>query len=190
MASPDAVDHVIWAVDDLDDAARRLEAEHGIRSVAGGRHPEIGSENRLVPLGDSYLELLAGFPDLALGLAGWMVRTEDLAGHATRLGIDVLPMTRTRPDGVVLRWRLAGLAPALAGSLPVFIEWDLAERGDHPGQPAGDHRLAAIEVGGDPAELARWLGGPPPREVTVVDGPPGISAVVLEGPTGPFRLTP
>jgi hypothetical protein len=53
------IDHVIVAVADLDVAAAALEREHGLASVAGGRHPGHGTGNRIVPLGDSYLELMA-----------------------------------------------------------------------------------------------------------------------------------
>ena len=51
-------DHVILAVDDLDAAAGALEEREGLASVAGGRHPGWGTSNRIVPLGESYLELV------------------------------------------------------------------------------------------------------------------------------------
>src|SRR5436305_4655739 len=54
-----AFDHVQLAVEDLDSAAGRLEREHGLSAVAGGRHPGRGTANMVVPLGDSYLELIA-----------------------------------------------------------------------------------------------------------------------------------
>ena len=53
------LDHVLIAVTDLDAAGREFEAHHGLSSVAGGRHPGWGTANRIVPLGDTYLELVA-----------------------------------------------------------------------------------------------------------------------------------
>ena len=53
------IDHVIYATQDLDAAAARLEAEHGLVADGGGRHAGIGTENRIVPLGGGYLELIA-----------------------------------------------------------------------------------------------------------------------------------
>ena len=53
------LDHVLIAVADLAAAAREIEARHGLASIDGGRHPAWGTANRIVPLGDSYLELVA-----------------------------------------------------------------------------------------------------------------------------------
>ena len=47
------LDHVIVAVSDLATAARELAALHRLDSVVGGRHPGWGTENRIVPLGES-----------------------------------------------------------------------------------------------------------------------------------------
>src|SRR5262245_53549604 len=53
-----AIDHVILLAADLDHAAARLLKTHGLASLPGGRHPGHGTGNRIVPLGDSYLELM------------------------------------------------------------------------------------------------------------------------------------
>ena len=53
------MDHVIYAVDDLDEAAAGLFDREGLGSVPGGRHEGWGTANRIVPLGDTYLELIA-----------------------------------------------------------------------------------------------------------------------------------
>ena len=55
------IDHVIYATQDLDAAAARLESEHGLVADGGGRHAGIGTENRIVPLGGGYLELIAAW---------------------------------------------------------------------------------------------------------------------------------
>src|SRR5215207_3455773 len=53
------IDHVIYGTTDLDAATARIEREVGLEVVAGGRHEGQGTHNRIVPLGNAYLELLA-----------------------------------------------------------------------------------------------------------------------------------
>src|SRR5687767_3425705 len=125
------VDHVIYAVEDLDEAAARLRARFGLGSVAGGRHAAWGTENRIVPLGRGYLELItvveqdvasgSAFGRAVLsalerdrGLAGWAVEVDDLEEDARRLGLHITSGERARPDGQTLRWRLAGVEEALS----------------------------------------------------------------------------
>jgi hypothetical protein len=169
------IDHVLYAVADLDAGATRLEEELGLESVPGGTHPAWGTANRVVQLGPDYVELIGvADPEVAAtsdfgrvvldagdGLMGWAVATDDLDGIAARLGLGIERGARKRPDGVRLAWRLAGMAQALAsgGFLPFFIQWD------GPGElhPGGDHSappgVAYVEVAGDEARLREWLGG-------------------------------
>src|SRR3954470_18657507 len=106
------IDHVIYATADLDAAAARIEAELGLRALGGGRHEGLGTHNRIVPLGDGYLELLAvvdpaeaaaselgravtaRIAAVGDGLLGWAVAVEDVAPHAERLGIGVSTIAR------------------------------------------------------------------------------------------------
>jgi hypothetical protein len=79
------LDHVLLAVTDLAAAGRELQARYGLASVEGGRHPDWGTANRIVPLGDSYLELIAVVDQAATAdcLAGRCVpvgSTRSLAG--------------------------------------------------------------------------------------------------------------
>jgi glyoxalase-like protein len=81
----------------------------------------------------------------------------------TRLDVPAIPSSRVRPDGVELRWRLAGLPEAMAEPwLPFFISWE--DMGAHPSTMPVSHRvepqeIAWIEVGGDYGRLTGWLGG-------------------------------
>lgn len=169
------VDHVVYGVRDLEAAAERLARELGLPSAPGGEHPGFGTANRLVGLGDCYVELLAGVPVTALlgdgpdRLLGWMVRTDDIEADAARLGLDVVPMARTRPDGVDLSWRLAGWG--MGGPLPVFIQWDT------PWDPGGDARLEWLEVSVNPSQLREWVGDPGELPVRYTAGDPGLHAV-------------
>jgi hypothetical protein len=169
------IDHVLYAVSDLEAAGTRFEEDLGLESIPGGRHPNWGTANRIVQLGPDYVELV-GVVDLETaassdfgrlvrdageGLVGWAVATDDLDAVAARLGLHIERGSRKRPDGVRLAWRLAGVAEALqsAGALPFFIQWE------GPGElhPGGDHSAPAgirwVEVAADEAELSEWLGG-------------------------------
>ena len=118
------LDHVLIAVADLDAAAQEVEARFGLASVEGGRHRGLGTANRIVPLGETYLELVAvvddteaagsGFGSWVAGgdlprLLGWCVRTDDLDEVAGRLSLEIADGSRARPDGTILTWRMAGL---------------------------------------------------------------------------------
>lgn len=181
------IDHVIVAAPDLDAAAARLESEHGLAVSGGGRHTGIGTENRIVPLGPGYLELIAvADPDEAAcsplgsalaariaqraGLMGWVVAVPDAAAEAQRVGAELSVIER---DG--LRATLAGVAVAMAEPhLPFFITRDpgIAD----PGADGSAGGITWVEVAGDGARLEAWLGrsGLPVR---VVDGSPGVRAV-------------
>lgn len=202
------LDHVVYGVADLDQAGRHLLATAGLASVAGGRHPGWGTGNRIAPLGDSYLEMLAvvdpteaaldpvggGFARL---LAGgdrpllWVLATDDLEGVASRLGLAVRAKSRQLPGGGRIAWRSAGIEAALANpALPFFITREGAAS-EHPGRipcahPAQARDIAWVGVGADPAELAEWLGG---QEVPVrIGGAPGVNAVGITTPTGEITL--
>jgi hypothetical protein len=195
-----AIDHVVIAVADLEAAAATLERDHGLASVAGGRHPGHGTGNRIVPLGDSYLELMAIVDDgeaAASPLGAWLrrrvaasgdgpvalcLRTDDIAVASQRTGHRALAMSRRRPDGVELSWHLVALEAALTDGLPFFIEWHMADR-EHPGRAHVGHRIAAtgiawVELGADADRLDAWLGGAVP-EIRVVDGDPGVHRVAV-----------
>lgn len=203
------IDHVVYAVHDLDAADTLFSQELGLGSVAGGRHPGWGTANRIVPLGADYVELVAVVDQaeaeaselgravvktLATGkrLVGWCVATDDLTTVARRLGVDVARGSRERPDGVTLSWRLAGLAQALANAaLPFFVEWDgTAEL--HPGRATAVHRvtplgIAWIEVAAEAEAPRAWLGesGLPLR---MTDGHAPLSAVAIDAADGQIVL--
>lgn len=53
------IDHVIIGVRDLEAAARRFEEQPGLRASGGGIHPSGGTANRIIVIGETYLELIA-----------------------------------------------------------------------------------------------------------------------------------
>jgi hypothetical protein len=125
-------------------------------------------------------------------LMGWVVATEDLDATARRLSLEVSRGSRTRPDGSVLRWRLAGVARAMAaGALPFFVQWDVPAH-LHPGAAVAAHAvrpegIAWIAVGCDPEELRTWLGGAD-LPVRVTEGHTGLSAVAIATAGGELLL--
>lgn len=203
------IDHVLLGTADLEGTARELSSRHGLISYEGGRHTGLGTGNRIVPLGDCYLEIIGVVDEaeaetnafgrwlatqVAAGprLVGWCLATDDIDGFAARIDVDAVAMRRVLPDGGILSWRLAGLEVAMAEPpLPFFISWEVdAEL--HPGRAGIAHgqgpvRLTGIEVGGDESRLEEWIAGEP-LPVTVVDDTPAVRAALLAGPDGPIRL--
>jgi hypothetical protein len=173
------IDHVVIAVNDPDRAAARLTGLVGLEASPGGRHAGLGTFNRLVWLGDSYLELI-GVDDRGLadrwsigaaardrldagseGVVTFAVASDDLRRDVARLRAagggagsgDVTEMQRTRPDGEVVRGWLA--LPAFLGrALPPFLtQHDLTAAEWRPADRAA--RAAQVHPFGGRALLAR-----------------------------------
>ena len=203
------LDHVLIAVSDLAAAASEIEERHGLASIEGGGHPGWGTANRIVPLGESYLELVAvvdeseaaqspfgrwvarvHHPKLAQPV-GWAVRTHQLDDVARRLGLTVGAGSRAGRDGRLVRWRLAGVEQAAAEpSLPFFIEW--ADGTSLPGRARATHRAGAVRIAklrldGDADRLTAWLGGHR-LPITVRPGAPAVAGILLTGAGGEIFL--
>jgi Glyoxalase-like domain len=195
------LDHVLIAVTDLAAAAERFELMYELTSIEGGRHTGWGTANRIVPLGETYLELVAvvdereaaetvfgqwvaGSATKAGLLLGWAVRTDDLDTASRRLGLTPRSGSRVGRDGKPVRWRSAGMEQAAAEpSLPFFIEW--SPGGTLPGRvkrhPGMSIKHLAIQ--GDPQRLLSWLGDHS-LPISVESGDPAIIGLILDGPRG------
>jgi hypothetical protein len=197
------LDHVLIAVADLADAAQRLEARSGLTSLEGGRHKGLGTANRIVPLDDTYLELVAVVDEaeaaesvfgswVASGeiprLLGWCARTGDLDAVAARLGLTIADGSRVRGDGTILRWRMAGLEQSAdEPSLPFFIEW--APETPYPGNAPVQQRarIEELRLDGDPDRIRHWLGDAS-LPVSISHGDPAVRGVALGTDAGPIVL--
>jgi Glyoxalase-like domain len=164
-------DHVQVAVDSLDMAAEQFASRYGLLALDGGRHPGRGTANMIVPLGQSYVELIAVVDDSeAVSIptsirvrravesgrtfAAWAVRTDGLEQTRTEAAAQGLrlPSTETvngrrrRPDGQELVWRSAELVPdGEFSSMPFLIEWQLQPE-HFPGAAAARHPSGARGV--------------------------------------------
>lgn len=168
------IDHLVIAVADPDAAAALLEAELGLAATGGGRH-ETGTGNRLVFLGDAYVELIgvwdralaltspigaavvraldAGAPGLVTyAIATDGARREVMALRAAGSAIsDVIAGSRTRPDGEVVAWQCA-FPPRLGPAEPPFlIEHELS--GAEWGEEARRARASFVHPFGGTARL-------------------------------------
>ena len=189
-----AIDHLIVVVHDLETTASQYDQDKGLASVAGGLHPGHGTVNRIVPLGGSYIELMAVVDRdqaAASPLGSWVLRrlveqgegpaalclrTDDLDAAARRTMRTPLRMSRQRPDGVELNWELVALDAAITEGRPFFIRWHVDDS-EHPGRAPVTHRCRAVgidwvELGGDPHRIDAWLG---PHELPIrhLGGEPG-----------------
>lgn len=202
-------DHVIVAVTDLATAAARFERDYGLSSAEGGRHRGLGTGNRIVPLGRSYVELMAVVDEeeaRSSPLAAWVratcahgdrlgalcLRTDDAGAVAARLGTPALEMGRVKPDGTELRWKLAGLEQTLADSrLPFFIEW-FAGPADQPGATPVEHASGArgiewVEIACDERTLRERVGDAP-LDIRAVPGEGGVRRAGIAARDGTLVL--
>jgi hypothetical protein len=145
-------DHLVVAARTLDEGAAWVESILGVALVAGGKHPTMGTHNRLLKIGPRiFLEVIAVDPEapapgrarwldldapamrehLALGpdLIHWVERTDDLEAELRGVDepIEILSLARGP-----YRWKIGvrgdGGLPG-AGTQPTLIEW---QGGLHP----------------------------------------------------------
>jgi hypothetical protein len=198
-------DHVVYGVADLDAAMDELAGRLGVRPAPGGRHVGRGTHNALLGLGDgAYLEVIAADPEQAPSpgpmafsldrlrlprLVGWACRTADLderVAAARESGYDpgdVRPMSRRRPDGLLLEWRLTRHEPEPDRLVvPFLIDWSSSP---HPSEaaPAGVLLVELRAEHPDPSRIRAALSalgaplqvdeGPEPALIATLDTPRG-----------------
>ncbi len=141
------IDHLVYAVPDLDAGIDQFELATSVRPAIGGAHPGMGTHNALVSLGESYIEIIAPDPnqpdpsgprpfgvslDMKPQLVTYAVRPgtgetiESLAASAAYSGSEpgeIMNMSRTPPSGETLSWRLTSPLLDHDGVIPFLIEW-------------------------------------------------------------------
>lgn len=188
------LDHLAVSAARLEDGVAWVERLFGVAMAGGGQHAAMGTHNRLLGLGDLYLEVIAVDPgapppgrarwfdlDRFTGpprLTTWVVATDDLtAALAAGPSGWGAPMALARGD---YRWQMAvpddGRLP-LDAVCPALIRWDGAL---HPAPALPDHglRLVSLTVRHpQAAQLAAALRLADPR-VVFAPGPPGLTAEI------------
>jgi hypothetical protein len=134
------LDHLAISCTALPAGVAAIEAALGVALSPGGQHAHMGTHNRLLNLGDLYLEVIAVDPSAAAPawprwfdldnfsgpprLTNWVAACDDLSGEvaASPAGVG-LPVALSRGD---FRWQMAvpanGRLP-YGGAFPALIQW-------------------------------------------------------------------
>ena len=183
------LDHLAVSAMTLEEGVAHVEAALGVALAPGGQHPLMATHNRLLGLGDVYLEVIAADPsaprptwprwfdlDRFSGvprLTNWIAACDDLEAELAQGPDGVgLPVALARGD---LRWQMA--VPATGrlpfdDAFPALIRWDGTL---HPAGllPDAGVRLLQLEIAHPQAADLRaaldgWLADP---RVVIVAGP-------------------
>ncbi|MBT5155805.1 MAG: VOC family protein [Gammaproteobacteria bacterium] len=200
------LDHIMFAVSDLDAGIEQLKTLTGVSAEFGGSHAGAGTRNALLSFGnEQYLEIIA--PDPMQDIAGtmgaelsslqdayirtWAVATEDYTPVISVLerfgyGHHIIEMSRTRPDGIQLAWQILFVTHQPHGlAMPFFINWLDSK---HPAQvaPSGCE-LEWFSVQCPGADAFQRFCGAIDINVSVVKGALELSAQ-LQSPLGAVAL--
>jgi len=202
------LDHIILGINDLKKGIDQFEALTGVRPAKGGTHPELGTHNALVGLGEgAYLEILAPRPDSEA--VAWLaklraieeiepfmivVRSDDLA-HTIRALDDAaigynLPTggSRQAPDGSLLKWRLLTFSHSELSRQVFLIEW--SRDSVHPSRTSRTGcRLASFRIRQPASSLLSRLLNILDLDSLVVDGRESSVEFVIEGRSGAVRFS-
>ena len=155
-----AIDHIVVTSPDLASGVEFVRRQLGVSPQPGGGHPQMGTHNCLLKLGESvYLEVISPNPGApspgrprwfeldqvkSPRLATWVARTTDLhaavAASSESLG-NIEPMSRDE-----LNWLITipadGSLP-FGGTAPALIEWKTQS---HPATKLQDAGCALVRL--------------------------------------------
>lgn len=210
------IDHVIWAVPDLDRGVEIFREMSGVDPVVGGVHPGRGTRNSLVSAGENmYLEIIApdpeqmpfdpegnpvqafasvisSMPDPEVDMFAFSATDlEAIAARGRELGLDVVgptPGERRTPDGVLIRWsHVDFIGHGFGQFVPFALNW---LDSPHPSttSPAGAVILGITVEHPRASELRRiYEGLGVPAEVVQADEPRIV--VRMRSERGEFEVT-
>ncbi|HVT40435.1 MAG TPA: VOC family protein [Gemmatimonadaceae bacterium] len=203
------VDHLVFAVPDLDRGMGEMETLLGVRATPGGVHPGRGTRNALIRLGPgTYLEIVAPDPDQPeppeprwfgvdtgreARLATWAAKSTDLErlhgeAAAADVGIgETRAGSRRRTDGVMLSWRFTDPGTVAAdGIVPFFIDWG---RSPHPAQTLSQGAaLAALRAEHPDAPRVTGMLRSIGLDLSVTKGAHATLVAVIDGRRGRVEL--
>ncbi len=195
-------DHLAVTAVTLEEGVAVVEAALGVALSGGGQHPHMGTHNRLLGLGDLYLEVIAADPaaprpawprwfdmDRFAGpprLTNWVAACEDIEAELALSPAGTgEPVALQRGD---YRWQMAipadGRLP-FDGCFPALIEW---EGPLHPARtlPDAGVRLTRFEIAHPDAQaladaLATRIADP---RIVIVQGPQKAMRATFSTPHG------
>ena len=195
------LDHLAISAETLAAGVEAVEAALGVRLATGGQHPHMATHNRLLNLGDLYLEVIAVDPAAPApawprwfdldhfsgppALTNWVARsdnlTADLAHSPPGTG---LPIALTRG---VYAWQMAvppdGKLP-FDGAYPALIQWQPPH---HPAQnlPESHIRLTALHIAHPLAESLKQVVHLQDPRIHISHGPQKALSASFSTPHGP-----
>jgi hypothetical protein len=198
-------DHIAVSAMTLEEGVAAVEQALGLPLAGGGQHPHMSTHNRLMGVGDVFLEVIAIDPnapkpdwprwfdlDNFTGpprLTNWVACTTDLtaAVAAAPQGIGV-PVALSRGN---YRWQMAvpadGKLP-FDGAYPALIQWDPPH---HPTQalPEQHIRLTRLEIAHPEAEALRAaVSGLTDGRIHIIQGPAKAMRATFDTPHGTRTL--
>jgi len=201
-----ALDHLVYGTPDLDVTVGELAAKLGVQPIAGGSHPGRGTRNALLSLGPrSYLEIIGPDPAQSEPDGSRPFGIDELTGPALvtwAIGGDIdaalkearkngyepgdpVTMQRSRPDGVVLAWRLTPPRLADGGIVPFFIDWG---ESPHPADSAPQVTLVDFALLHPRPPDIRYTVFAVGAQVPLRTGDRTGLLAVIEGPAGRVTL--
>lgn len=175
-----ALDHIVWAVPDLEKGISQIAALTGVQPVSGGKAPgRDRPHNALLSLGGgSYLEIFS--PLVANADGPWRKAIEDGEAHVVGYALRATDrfeklraalsahghgyagpraMGRVRPDGGAVNWELLhAKGTPFDEALPFFIDWLGSTPHPSESSPGGVTIESLVVTHPQAGELARLFG--------------------------------
>ncbi len=205
MVTP-GLDHILWAVPNLQEGAKIFEGLTGVKPILGGIHTNGGTGNYLVSLGYCvYFEIYGPAPNGVLdegsqfledmdkpSLFSYAVHSsnlEEMAQSGLEAGLKAgSPKTngRARPDGVMLNWEaFTFLDHPFADFMPFVIDW---KNSPHPsGSTPEGATIKAFEVTHPEGEKLKRYFKAMGLPISVKIGPHDLK-LILNTPKGEVEL--
>lgn len=208
------LDHISYActAGELPDVVQRIGSDLSATFRDGGRHPQFGTRNFILPMANGcYIEVVSALDHPAAdkapfgravnhcatnggGWMSWAISVDDIKPYEKRLGREAAPGHRILPDGQKLEWKQLGVLNVMENpQLPFFVEWS-SSPDKHPSSGAGQVTVERIEIAGDPNTVSAYIDE---NFMDVMDGVyvewveaehPGVIAVTFATPNGTVRI--
>ena len=198
------LDHLAVSARSLAEGVNWVEAALGVTLGPGGQHPHMATHNRLLGLGDLYLEVIAIDPDAAPPpwprwfdldhftgeprLTNWVARTENLTAALA----SAPPGTGTPVDLQRGNYHWTMAVPATGklpfdGAFPALIQWHPPH---HPTQALPDvHiRLTRFEIAHPEADALRAVLTLTDPRLHITQGRAKALRATFATPNGPRTL--